>query len=157
MSGKRLTMSETNSSNSSTVAENVEKKLPSVSLLTGDREVVVRDIPKANQGAWIVKNHGNFNSSPAINGWIFSRSAINAIRENVPGLTGDTAIYDPSTCVPVVFTTVAPKASSKDREKAQRVEFAKLGFTWNSVQGRYEAPISCYNEKTLNAITSFNK
>lgn len=133
-----------------------EKRLPSVSLLTGEREVVVRDIPKSHQGAWITKHHGNFNSNPAINGWIFPRSAIQSIRDNVPGLTGGSAIYDPSSSVPVVFTTLAPKALTKEREKLQRAEFAKLGFTWNAVRGQYEGPISIYNERTLNAINNSN-
>jgi hypothetical protein len=129
-----------------------EKKLPSVSLLTGEREVVVRDIPKANQGTWIAKNRGTFNANPAINGWIFARTAIQAIRDNVPGLTGDAAIYDPTSSVPVVFTTLAPKPLSKEREKTQRADFAKLGLSWNAVRGQYEGPISLYSEKLLNTI-----
>jgi len=134
-----------------------ERRAPTVVLLPGDREMVVRDIPKNSQGGWIVKAGGHFNSHPAINGYIFSRSQIQTVRDNVPGLTGDLAIYDASSYVPVVFTAFAPKAGNKEKEKFQRADMAKLGFTWNSGKGQYEGPVSLYSPAKLEAIAKVTK
>ena len=138
--------------------EHVEEKLvPTVSLLPGDCQIVVKNIPKDAQGPWIAKNRGIHNSNPAVNGFVFPRSAIQAVRENVPGLVGGSSIHDPTSFVPIVFSTVIAKPLTKEKEKLQRQEMAKLGFSWNAARGQYEGDVSLHNDKVMTAIVGYGK
>jgi hypothetical protein len=134
-----------------------EPKVPTVSLLPGNKQIVVRNLSKEDQAPWIVKNHGVFNSAPAVNGFVFPLSSIQAVRDNIPGLMGGSSIYDNASSVPVVFSTVVPKPLTKEKEKLQRQEMAKLGLTWNATRGQYEGDVSLHNDKVMTAILSLAK
>lgn len=142
--------------NNVVVAPEPEKLTPSMTLLPGDREVLVRYIPKELQGSWIAKARGNHNPHPAVNGFVFPRSSIEMIRTNLPTLIGGETIYDTNVFVPVVFTMLVPKAQTKEREKEQHLAFAKLGVSWNAAKSEYEASINAYTPQNVKVMQTFS-
>lgn len=144
-------------SNDVVTAPEAEKLIPSMSLLPGGREVLVRYIPKELQGGWILKAHGNHNPHPSVNGFVFPRTSVELIRANLPGLMGGESIYDTTVLVPVVFSMLVPKAQSKEREKEQHQAFAKMGISWNAVKGYYEASVAAYTPAHVQAMQTFAK
>lgn len=121
-----------------------EKRTPTVAVLQGGYQVVVRDIPKAHQGTWIVKSKGHYNPNPGVGGYVFNLTEIENIRANVPGLVGDLSIFDKGHYVQVTFFTTIRKPTDAKALLEQQRRLADLGVQWNEQRKQYEAPAEAY-------------